>query len=429
MSDRTGALSRAPRNTQPARPSGPVGFGAALILACALAAPGARAAPVDAHAAALAALTDTRAAIAEIVAAEDQVVTGPAFYKRHAQRAVNALVGDSDRAFDKASGNPGDAAGAIGHVNAMLDRRDNPPWVDPLHGVQVNLMAAVARLRDALEARELDDYQFDVTKALLSLQAVIGRATQPGVFGGLTGALATTTLGIPQGGLQVSACAPNTRAPAYGVEQGYLAFVAVPATAGTAGLPEDLGSLDVRLEGNRLVVRTAAAPLVAALCSKHTGKTPPASQQKSAQADPPAGDPPAAQRADGPPPALYTSAQAKAGRSVYLKHCLKCHGKDLQGTLAPAVAGTSFLKSAQHNGWTLYIMRYIVANTMPLHEPGTLSPEQYANVLAYLLASDCYPAGEKPFPQHDDEQFKHIALQPLTGVHPDNRKFGTCTAR
>jgi polar amino acid transport system substrate-binding protein len=425
-----GALSRPPRNAQPARPRGPVGFGAALVLACTLAASAAHAASANAHTGALAALADTRAAIAEIVAAEDHVVTGPAFYRRHAQRAVNALVGERDPAFDKTSGNPGDAAGAIGRVNAMLDRRDNPPWVDSLHGVQVNLMAAVARLRDALEARQLEDYQFDVTSALLSLQAVVGRPTQLGVFGGLTGALATTTLGVPEGALQVSACAPNTRAPAYGVEGGYLAFVAVPASAGTATLPEDFGSLDVRLEGNRLVVYTAARPLVAALCSKRSAGTPPAPQGKAdPPADPPAGDPPAAELEAGPPPALYTSPQAKAGRSVYLKHCLKCHGRDLQGTLAPAVAGTSFLQTAQRNGWTLYIMRYLVVNTMPLHEPGTLSPEQYANVLAYLLASSCYPAGDKPFPQRDDEQFKHIALQPLTGARPDNRKFGTCAKR
>jgi len=63
---------------------------------------------------------------------------------------------------------------------------------------------------------------------------------------------------------------------------------------------------------------------------------------------------------------------------------------------------------------------------MPLHSPGSLSKEQYADVLAYLLASSCYPAGDKTFPQQDDAELKNVELQPLAGVRPDNSKFGTC---
>ena len=288
------------------------------------------------------------------------------------------------------------------HVDRLLDRRDSPPWVDSLHGVQVNLRAALARLRDALEAREIEDYEIDVTSALLNLQAVVGQPRRTGVFGGLTGALATTTLGVPAGAREVSACAPVASAPVWGVKDGYLAFVSVPAAAGTAGLPEDFGSRDVHVEGDRVIVRTAAAGVVAALCGKQSDSK------------------------DDPPPALYTRAQARAGKRVFLQHCVKCHGRNLQGTLGPAIAGTSFLQTAQNNHWSLYIIRYLVVNNMPLHSPGSLSKEQYADVLAYLLASSCYPAGDKTFPQQDDAELKNVELQPLAGVRPDNSKFGTC---
>jgi len=402
---------------------------AGLLLACALFLPVSKAA-AEPHTESLAALADTRAAIAQIIQAEDQIANSPTPYRRAAQRAVNAIVGEGDRVFDKVNGNPGDAAGALGHVNALLDRRDSPPWVNTLHGVQVNLMAAVARLRDAIEARELDDYQVNVTSALLNLLAAVGQPTQSGVFGGLTGALATTTLGVPAGARQVSACVvPIAEGPAYGVKDGYLAFVVVPATAGTAGLPQDFGSRNISVQGDRLVVRTAAADIVARLCREPSAVVTPPRLATQAKADPPPqSDPPAPVRtADGgKPPALYTRAQAKAGRSVYLQQCVACHGKNLQGTLAPAVAGTDFLQTAQRNGWTLQIIRYLVVNTMPFHSPGTLSPKQYANVLAYLLAANCFPAGDMPFPQHDDEQFKKIDLHPLIGVRPDNNKFGTC---
>ena len=163
--------------------------------------------------------------------------------------------------------------------------------------------------------------------------------------------------------------------------------------------------------GDRLIVRTAAAGIVATRCGKQSAS---------------AGDPPAASANDDPPPALYTRPQARAGKQVFLQHCAKCHGKDLQGSLGPAIAGTKFLQAAQQNHWSLEIIRYLVVTTMPLHDPGALSKEQYADILAYLLASSCYPAGDKPFSHEDDPALKKVQLQPLAGAHPDNRKFGTC---
>ncbi len=444
---------------------GPAALGLCLIVLCATGWYRAAAAAPDDNTAALAALTDTRAAIKEILHASDNVVNSPGHYLTAAQRAINALVGSHDSRFQAASGNPGDALGAIGHIDRLLDRTATPRWVAPLHGAEANLRAAVARLQDALQAHELGDYQFKVTDALLDLEMAVGRPTDVGVLGGLTGALATTTLGIPAGARQVSACKPVAQAPAYGVADGYLAYVTVPAKSGTAVLPEDFGSRRITVAGSDLVIHTAAAKRVAKLCQKQASsaggtKSKPSStssadnggagrqtaasapsgsavtaaetaatsssQQPVAKADAAA---PGAKPSGGGSagvPRLYTKAQARVGKKVFFGHCVSCHGKTLQGVAAPSVAGDDFLQAAEHNGWTLEVIRYLVFNNMPFNAPGELSPKQYSDVLAFLLASNCFPSGNKPFPQHDEDRFNKIQLKPVSGAHPDHPKIGTC---
>ena len=95
-------------------------------------------------------------------------------------------------------------------------------------------------------------------------------------------------------------------------------------------------------------------------------------------------------------PALYTRAQAEAGAHVFATQCVLCHGANLQGTAAPSVAGTDFLNTAQHNGWTLEVIRYLVFNDMPFNAPVSLSPTEYADALAFLLASDSIRPGARP---------------------------------
>ncbi|MGA9869204.1 MAG: cytochrome c, partial [Acetobacteraceae bacterium] len=126
----------------------------------------------------------------------------------------------------------------------------------------------------------------------------------------------------------------------------------------------------------------------------------------------------AAAPATGVLPALYTAAQAHAGAQVYASKCVSCHGANMQGVAAPAVAGTDFLTTAQHDGWTLEIIRYLVFTMMPMNAAHSLSPDAYASVMAYLLASNCYPAGNTPFPTEDDPRFAGIKLGPVVGHTP-----------
>jgi cytochrome c len=130
-------------------------------------------------------------------------------------------------------------------------------------------------------------------------------------------------------------------------------------------------------------------------------------------------------------PPLFTAKQAHAGAAVYAASCIQCHGADLQGTAGPSVAGNDFLGTAKTNHWHLNDLRTTVVQNMPFSDPGSLTPKQYANVLAFLLASNCYPAGTTPFPTTDRPTFASLPL----GPHPAaagavrNAKTGTCPVK
>jgi polar amino acid transport system substrate-binding protein len=120
-------------------------------------------------------------------------------------------------------------------------------------------------------------------------------------------------------------------------------------------------------------------------------------------------------------PTLYTQAQARQGEEAYAQQCASCHGAQQQGATAPPIAGTGFLKKAQLLDWSVADLRTIVVTTMPRSNPGSLSPQQYADILAYLLDRDCYPAGQQPFPTTATNAIKDAKLKPMSGG-----QRGTC---
>ena len=107
---------------------------------------------------------------------------------------------------------------------------------------------------------------------------------------------------------------------------------------------------------------------------------------------------------------VYTVDQAKRGRALYDRRCVLCHLERGQGNasmpeivgqsleregdaLAPAVAGDAFLqKWGGRNAWELFS---VMTSTMPVGGAKTLSPQEYADVLAYLLELSRLPAGSQ----------------------------------
>ncbi len=97
--------------------------------------------------------------------------------------------------------------------------------------------------------------------------------------------------------------------------------------------------------------------------------------------------------AQGSKPALYTSYQANAGAAVYAQACATCHGSALEGTAAPALKGSAFGEVAAAQSLTADMLLDVISGTMPQSDPGSLKPEEFAAVTAYILQQNGYPAG------------------------------------
>ncbi len=94
--------------------------------------------------------------------------------------------------------------------------------------------------------------------------------------------------------------------------------------------------------------------------------------------------------------APYTPQQAAQGQGLYQAHCASCHGAQLQGVSAPALTGPTFARSKLNVSQIFDIVRL----QMPLNAPGSLSQDNYAAIMAYMLKRDCVKpsAGNQPFP-------------------------------
>jgi len=104
----------------------------------------------------------------------------------------------------------------------------------------------------------------------------------------------------------------------------------------------------------------------------------------------------------------YTAAQAAAGRATYQAQCSSCHQPDLKGQGdAAQLAGSEFIEA-----WGRRSTRELLAFmqlTMPPARPGALSPEEYANVAAFILQSNGAAAGNQPLTSTTEVAINTIA--------------------
>jgi outer membrane protein assembly factor BamB/mono/diheme cytochrome c family protein len=91
--------------------------------------------------------------------------------------------------------------------------------------------------------------------------------------------------------------------------------------------------------------------------------------------------------AAGSPETTAASNQLDSGKASYLASCAVCHGENLGGRdRAPALAGQTFGAAwAARNAWDLFER---IRATMPQSAPGTLSDENYAAIVVYILSAN-----------------------------------------
>lgn len=109
----------------------------------------------------------------------------------------------------------------------------------------------------------------------------------------------------------------------------------------------------------------------------------------------------------------YTAAQADRGQALYRKHCTYCHHDDLLGgedlkVVPPALVGLAF--SERWVGKSLRDLFTTLATTMPW-ERAKLPPAAYADIVAYLLQENGYPAGAEELPAMP-ERLAEVAVVP-----------------
>lgn len=89
---------------------------------------------------------------------------------------------------------------------------------------------------------------------------------------------------------------------------------------------------------------------------------------------------------------VYTEAQAKRGATAYAAMCAACHGEDLKGSaVVPGLIGADF--EVFWKGQPVADLFDKINTTMPKTAPGTLMPQQSADLVAYLLSAMKAPAG------------------------------------
>jgi alcohol dehydrogenase (cytochrome c) len=108
---------------------------------------------------------------------------------------------------------------------------------------------------------------------------------------------------------------------------------------------------------------------------------------------------------------LYTATQAQRGQALYDKKCASCHGLQLEGAAASALAGSRFMSKWGQGNHTADELYFITRTQMPYGAGNTLSAQQYIDIIAYVLKANGYPAGANDLTA-SPETLKRIRIAP-----------------
>jgi alcohol dehydrogenase (cytochrome c) len=96
-----------------------------------------------------------------------------------------------------------------------------------------------------------------------------------------------------------------------------------------------------------------------------------------------------------PAEALFTSAQAVAGKAAYERNCASCHGAGADDGSAPPLRGAAFL--GKYAGKPAADLFTYVNTKMPPGNPGAIDGAGYARIIAYVLQQNGFATGRVEF--------------------------------
>jgi hypothetical protein len=109
---------------------------------------------------------------------------------------------------------------------------------------------------------------------------------------------------------------------------------------------------------------------------------------------------------------VYSAEQAARGEELYAGMCKSCH-------TAASHTGVAFQKS--WDGRALSDLFGYISTKMPKNEPGSLAPEEYVDLLAYLLKLNQMPVGVAEL-SPDTTMLGAIRIETRAAPsHPDKR--------
>ena len=127
------------------------------------------------------------------------------------------------------------------------------------------------------------------------------------------------------------------------------------------------------------VVFVLVCPLVLTACA--SAMQPEATAPSADSSQPEAATPAGGSVLDG----IFTVRQASRGGTTFQQVCVACHSiNDFKGARFRLV----------WVGRTVGELFFVMSTLMPEGNPGSLSPEEYANIVSYMLSENGYPAGE-----------------------------------
>jgi mono/diheme cytochrome c family protein len=113
---------------------------------------------------------------------------------------------------------------------------------------------------------------------------------------------------------------------------------------------------------------------------------------------------------------VYSAEQATRGVDTYSSVCASCHTIEEQ-------TGLNFSK--KWVGFPLFDLYSYLLDTMPQDDPGSLTPQEYAQVVAYILKLNGMPEGKEELPP-DTLTLRRIKVDT---VKVDTVKVDTTRAR